>query len=207
MLDKGVAQLKAKGVEAKPYQDIRKLLESNEIDAVSIATPNHWHSLGGIWAIQAGKDLYVEKPVSHNVWEGRQLVKATEAHNRIVQMGVQSRSGPGQYRRGGMGEERRPRQAPLRARAVLQAPREHRPGFRRPAHSCHDRLRSLVRAGGETAAPSQEAALRLALGLEHRQWRSRQPGHSSDGHRATLHGRSGHLTRGHVHRRTARIQG
>jgi len=94
VLDKGVAQLKAKGQEVKGYQDIRKLLESNEI-AVSIATPNHWHSLGGIWTVQAGKDLYVEKPISHNVWEGRQLVRATQAHNRIVQMGVQSRSGAG----------------------------------------------------------------------------------------------------------------
>jgi len=95
VLDKGVAQLKAKGQEVTPYQDLRKLLESNEIDAVSIATPNHWHSLGGIWTVQAGKDLYVEKPISHNIWEGRQLVKATKAHNRIVQMGVQSRSGAG----------------------------------------------------------------------------------------------------------------
>jgi len=95
VLDKGVAQLKAKGQEVTPYQDIRKLLENKDIDAISIAMPNHWHALGGIWALQAGKDLYVEKPISHNVWEGRQLVKATDAHNRIVQMGVQSRSGAG----------------------------------------------------------------------------------------------------------------
>jgi predicted dehydrogenase len=95
VLDKGVAQLKAKGQEVTGYQDFRKMLESKEIDAISIATPNHWHSLGAIWAIQAGKDVYVEKPVSHNVWEGRQLVKAADAHQRIVQMGVQSRSGVG----------------------------------------------------------------------------------------------------------------
>ena len=95
VLDKGVAQLKAKGQEVTAYQDIRKMLESKEVDVVSIATPNHWHSLAAIWAIQAGKDVYVEKPVSHNVWEGRQLVKAAEAHQKIVQMGVQSRSGAG----------------------------------------------------------------------------------------------------------------
>ena len=71
------------------------MLESKEVDVVSIATPNHWHSLAAIWAIQAGKDVYVEKPVSHNVWEGRQLVKAADAHGKIVQMGVQSRSGAG----------------------------------------------------------------------------------------------------------------
>ncbi len=95
VLEKGVAQLKAKGQEVTPFQDLRKLLESKEIDVVSIATPNHWHSLAAIWAIQAGKDVYVEKPVSHNVWEGRQLVKAAAKHERIVQMGVQSRSAIG----------------------------------------------------------------------------------------------------------------
>ncbi len=95
VLAKGLASLEKKGVKAEGCGDIRKLLESKEIDAVSIATPNHWHSLAAIWAIQAGKDVYVEKPVSHNVWEGRQLVKAAEAHQRIVQMGVQSRSGYG----------------------------------------------------------------------------------------------------------------
>jgi hypothetical protein len=62
---------------------------------VSFATPNHWHSLGAIWAIQAGKDVYVEKPVSHNVWEGRQLVKAARKYNRIVQAGTQCRSSSG----------------------------------------------------------------------------------------------------------------
>ncbi len=95
VLEKGVAELKAKGHEVTGYQDFRKMLESKEVDVVSLATPNHWHALGSIWAVQAGKDVYVEKPVSHNVWEGRQLVKAADAHQRIVQMGVQSRSGAG----------------------------------------------------------------------------------------------------------------
>ena len=95
VLDKGTAQLKNKSLQVEAYQDIRRMLESKEIDAVSIATPNHWHSLAAIWALQAGKDVYVEKPVSHNVWEGRQLVLAAEKLNRIVQMGVQSRSALG----------------------------------------------------------------------------------------------------------------
>ena len=95
VLDKGSAQLKNKSLQVETYQDIRKLLESKELDAVSIATPNHWHSLAAIWAIQAGKDVYVEKPVSHNVWEGRQLVMAAEKYQKIVQMGVQSRSATG----------------------------------------------------------------------------------------------------------------
>ncbi len=75
------------------FVDIRKLLEDKSIDAVSIATPNHWHSLQAIWALQAGKDVYVEKPCSHNWFEGRQLVRAVEKYNRIVQHGTNSRSG------------------------------------------------------------------------------------------------------------------
>ena len=78
----------------KTYIDVRKLLDDKSIDAISVATPNHWHSLMGIWACQAGKDAYVEKPCSHNWWEGKQLVAAAHRYNRIVQMGMQSRSSP-----------------------------------------------------------------------------------------------------------------
>jgi predicted dehydrogenase len=80
------------GVAVEALTDIRKLLENKNVDVISIATPNHWHSLAAIWAIQAGKDVYVEKPVSHNVWEGRQLVQAARKHKKIVQTGTQSRS-------------------------------------------------------------------------------------------------------------------
>lgn len=83
---------KDKGQEVEAYKDVRELLDSKNIDVISIATPNHWHSLAAIWAVQAGKDVYVEKPVSHNVWEGRQLVKAARKYNKIVQTGTQSRS-------------------------------------------------------------------------------------------------------------------
>lgn len=76
------------------YVDVRKLLEDKSIDAISIATPNHWHSLMGIWACQAGKDVYVEKPCCHNWWEGRQLVTASQRYKRIVQHGTQIRSAP-----------------------------------------------------------------------------------------------------------------
>jgi predicted dehydrogenase len=74
------------------YVDVRKLLEDKNVDAVSIATPNHWHSLIGIWAAQAGKDIYIEKPCSHNWWEGRQLVRAVDKHRVICQHGSQCRS-------------------------------------------------------------------------------------------------------------------
>src|SRR5438034_3034455 len=78
----------------RTFADVRRLLEDQSIDAISIATPNHWHALMAIWACQAGKDVYVEKPCSHNLWEGRQVVRAAEKYNRIVQHGTQSRSAP-----------------------------------------------------------------------------------------------------------------
>ncbi len=75
------------------FGDLRKLLEDKNVDAISIATPNHWHSLQAIWGCQAGKDVYVEKPMSHNWFESRQLLRAAEKYNRIVQHGTNSRSG------------------------------------------------------------------------------------------------------------------
>jgi predicted dehydrogenase len=76
-------------------QDIRRLLDDKSIDAISVATPNHWHALATIWACQAGKDVYVEKPVSHNVSEGRRMVEAARKYDRIVQTGTQCRSHQG----------------------------------------------------------------------------------------------------------------
>ena len=83
------------GGSVDTYTDLRKLLASRDVDAVTIATPNHWHSLAAIWAMQAGKDVYLEKPVSHNVWEGRQVVAAARKYKRVVQAGTQIRSGEG----------------------------------------------------------------------------------------------------------------
>src|SRR5690349_267979 len=93
VLAKRVKQLTADG-KKKPatYSDLRKLLEDKSIDAISIATPNHHHTLQTIWACQAGKDVYVEKPCSHNMYEARQIVAAAQKHNRVVQHGSQSRS-------------------------------------------------------------------------------------------------------------------
>jgi predicted dehydrogenase len=83
---------KATGKRPLFVADMRKAFEDKSIDIVSIATPNHWHALATIWAIQAGKDVYVEKPVSHNVSEGRRAVEAARKHNKIVQTGTQCRS-------------------------------------------------------------------------------------------------------------------
>ena len=74
--------------------DMRKVLDDKEIDLVSFATPNHWHALGTIWACQAGKHVYVEKPCSHNIWEGRKMIEASRKYNKRIQVGFQNRSIP-----------------------------------------------------------------------------------------------------------------
>ncbi|MEX0728655.1 MAG: Gfo/Idh/MocA family oxidoreductase, partial [Planctomycetaceae bacterium] len=100
-VDKTVANRRADEIEKsygkRPavYADLRKCFDDQSIDIVSIATPNHWHALAAIWGVQAGKDVYVEKPVSHNVSEGRRIVEAARKHKRIVQTGTQSRSNTG----------------------------------------------------------------------------------------------------------------
>lgn len=80
--------------KAKTFSDPRELLNDNEVDAVIVATCNHWHCLASIWAMEAGKDVYVEKPLSHSQWEGEQTVKAARKYERICQVGTQQRSDP-----------------------------------------------------------------------------------------------------------------
>jgi predicted dehydrogenase len=90
---KRLDQLAKKGGRAPTtVQDIRRVLEDKEVDAISVATPNHWHALLTIWGCQAGKDVYVEKPCSHNIHEGRVAVEAARRYGRIVQHGTQGRS-------------------------------------------------------------------------------------------------------------------
>jgi len=81
-----------KGVKVDGYTDMRHLLERKDIDAVTSATPNHWHALVTVWACQAGKDVYIEKPACHDLWEGRKMVEASRKYDRIVQIGTQKRS-------------------------------------------------------------------------------------------------------------------
>src|SRR5664279_1204064 len=71
---------------------MRELFASKDIDAVSLPLPNHWHALAAIWACQAGKDVYVEKPACHNIFEGRKMIEAARKYKRMVQVGSQSRS-------------------------------------------------------------------------------------------------------------------
>jgi predicted dehydrogenase len=92
ILDHEIEQFKKRREDVAGYRDIRKVLEDKTIDAVMIALPNHWHALATIWACQAGKDVYVEKPFSYNIWEGRQMVAVARKYGRVVQTGTQSRS-------------------------------------------------------------------------------------------------------------------
>ena len=89
-----VASAKRRYPKAKTWTDLRDLIEDRSIDAVVIATCNHWHCLAAIWAMEAGRDVYVEKPLSHTQWEGRQTVAAARKYGRICQLGTQQRSDP-----------------------------------------------------------------------------------------------------------------
>jgi predicted dehydrogenase len=92
LLPKAVAEVeKVCGKTAKTETDIRRALDNKEIDAIVIAAPNHWHALATIWACQAGKDVYVEKPISWSITEGRRMVEAARKYDRIVQVGTQNR--------------------------------------------------------------------------------------------------------------------
>jgi predicted dehydrogenase len=85
---------KAQDKRPKLVQDFRKILDDRNVDVLINATPDHWHGLGTIKACQAGKDVYVEKPMAHNIWEGRKMVEAARKYKRVVQVGMQSRSAP-----------------------------------------------------------------------------------------------------------------
>ncbi|MHC4405651.1 MAG: Gfo/Idh/MocA family protein [Planctomycetota bacterium] len=100
-VDRTLFDVRAKGIAAcqggktpKCVQDFRRVLDDESVDAIVVATPTHWHALATVWACQAGKDVFVEKPLCHNAWEGQQMVKAARKHDRVVQVGTQNRSAP-----------------------------------------------------------------------------------------------------------------
>jgi predicted dehydrogenase len=98
-LERGqAAALKLTGENPKGYDDMRKMFADKSIDAVSITTPNHWHALATIWACQAGKDVYCEKPACYNVHEGERMIEVARKTGRMVQIGSQSRSVPHKIR-------------------------------------------------------------------------------------------------------------
>ncbi|MCC6494286.1 MAG: Gfo/Idh/MocA family oxidoreductase, partial [Pirellulales bacterium] len=92
--DARVAQMHQKFPQARTFSDLRELIDSPDVDAVAIAVCNHWHALAAVWAMQAGKDVYVEKPLANTHWEGQQVVIAADTLGRICQVGTQQRSDP-----------------------------------------------------------------------------------------------------------------
>ena len=179
--DKRLEQIrKGGGRRPKTAQDIRRVLDDASVDAVSVATPNHWHSLITIWACQAGKDVYVEKPCSHNVHEGRVAVEAARHFKRIVQHGTQNRSShewalaAAAIHSGKLGKL-------LVSRALCYKPaQQHRIRTQRKPPG-RGRFRSLAGARTRAVVSCQSGSLQLALVLGFRQWRHRQPGRPRDG--------------------------
>jgi len=149
----------------KTYVDIRKLLEDKSIDAISVATPNHWHALAGVWACQAGKHAHIEKPFTHNVFEGQKLIEAARKYKRIVHHGTESRSSKAYQeamefmRNGGLGEVYLAKGTCYKWRDTIR----RRAGPRRRP------LRSLARPCTEAALLPQPLPLQLALALGLRQ--------------------------------------
>lgn len=90
--DRAAAVARISGKEPRCVQDVRTILDDREVDALVVATPDHWHALQTIWACQAGKDVFLEKPLAHNIWEGRQMCAAVRKYGRVVQVGTQTRS-------------------------------------------------------------------------------------------------------------------
>ncbi|MCU0917346.1 MAG: Gfo/Idh/MocA family oxidoreductase [Planctomycetes bacterium] len=134
--DSAIGERVAGQFKGKPkfVQDLRRIFDDKSVDIVSIATPNHWHSLAAIWAMQAGKDVYVEKPLSHNISEGRRMVQVARKYNRICQSGTQYRS---------TGSNR----------AGAQYLREGKLGQIKLAHVCTYRPRSSIGPAGQYTPP------------------------------------------------------
>lgn len=139
LLERRRAELGKKRVKVETFADIREMLDKGSVDAVIVATPDHWHALAGVWAMEAGKDVYVEKPLTYSIWEGRQLVKAATRHQRIAQTGSQHRSCPATHK----------------AREIVQSGRLGKIQF--AYAQVFNRRKSIGRAGGPLAIAPEVA--------------------------------------------------
>ena len=135
-VDSAIGEKVSARFQSKPkfVQDMRRIFDDKSVDIVSIATPNHWHCLAAIWAMQAGKDVYVEKPLSHNISEGRRMVQVARKYNRICQGGTQYRSTGSNH-------------------AAAQYIREGKLGQIKLAHVCTYRSRSSIGPAGQYSPP------------------------------------------------------
>jgi predicted dehydrogenase len=135
-VDSAIGERVAGQFKSKPkfVQDMRRIFDDKSVDIVSIATPNHWHCLAAIWAMQAGKDVYVEKPLSHNISEGRRMVQVARKYSRICQGGTQYRSTGSNH-------------------AAAQYIREGKLGQIKLAHVCTYRSRTSIGPAGQYSPP------------------------------------------------------
>ena len=173
---------------------MRRVFDDKDIEAVTFATPNHWHALGSIWAAQAGKNVYCEKPACHNVWEGRQMVNAARKHKVAMQVGFQNRSRKKTIaamkllHEGKLGKIYKAKGLCFKPRDNIGATPTARwprapapPDGEEPAalHGLVPRegpLRHLDGAGAAEAVQPEPLPLQLALAVGLRRWRHRQPG-------------------------------
>ena len=163
------------GIQPLAEWDLKRVLDDKEIHAVSIVTPNHWHALATIWASQAGKHVYVEKPASHNVWEGRKMIEAARKYDVRVQVGLNNRSSANVCEAikflhdGGIGEVFMARALCFKARDSYGMAKDRLP----PATFHYDRW---LGPGALSPVQRKTQSLQLALVLGHRKRRHRQHG-------------------------------
>ena len=171
------------GGNPKTATDFRRVLDDKDVDAVTIAAPDHWHALMTIWACQAGKDVYVEKPISHNIVEGRRMIDAARRYERIVEVGTQRRSNvvlakAVQFLRdGGLGTV-------YAGKTVVYRPRTPIGVVADSAAPARRQLRSVARTGAFPSVQRESFPLSLALVLGIRHDRPWQHGRSLPGCRA-----------------------
>ena len=204
-LDREVEAARDHGGKVAAYHDPREVFDDKGVDAVVIALPNHWHALATVWACQAGKDVYVEKPFSYDLWEGQQMVAAARKYGRMVQVGTQNRSSAflrrvfDRLRGGELGAIRFAHALVYRARdgiGSVDAPT--------PPPSTRG-LRPLVRPGPQEAADAQAVALRVALVLGHGQRRDGEQRHPRHRRLPLGPGTGPDAPARHEHRRPVRV--
>ena len=167
--------LKNTGEKAKEFEDMRAMFADSSVEAVSIATPNHWHALATIWAMKAGKDVYCEKPACYNIYEGQRMLQVQRETKRLVQIGSQHRSTPFKMKaiRGpAPGADRQDLYVEGSLLQTAPLDRAHR-GF---PHASGRELGSLPGTGADAALQREALQILLALVLGHRQRRHRQSG-------------------------------
>ena len=188
--ERAQATLSRKSLEkAREFEDMRQMFADPKVEAVSIATPNHWHALSAIWAMKAGKDVYGEKPACYNIYEGMRMIQVQRETKRIMQVGSQHRSWPFKIKaiaalqQGLIGKLYMSKALCYKLRPSIG----HTPDT---PHASRLELGSVPRPGADAALQREAFRVLLALVLGYRQRRHRQPGRARNRYRALGAGRS-----------------